>query len=461
MNFFVEISTKMSTIDLQQIINSEVSRNNLPSEYTIPSIDSIPSSKSASQEEFKSSLSSSSTPPSGDFFYNPATQEAELAKMIAKTTTFNHSAVEKPTAFPYLITKANYGPDFVYLYDFDSKRIVLTYSGDLEIDINGVPMKKSTMPFNTPHGSKNGYVFWKSTKSNLDLLDKLFGEWRGPDFLKVPLPPLTEERDPSILWTGLIGNINAELLEYSDKSVVLITTPPSQKGDWPTLGAMFNWSLKHPTRGKVAGHIISKNKLGPLQLIIPIDFGSLFTKSAPVILKQTNKFSPILLVSEKQMSGTQIFTLKQYRYSEASYALTFDPPADISNEVVQINNGLVIDGKKQSGFIFAISNKAAIDYLKAIFPKAKTDDEMPGLAMASNISAPVPVAPKMEQRISDIAISLILKLSNVTDIVTEEAHNKIIYYGPSEKLESIDVEPDDLLMSLTVGDKQLIVTKRN
>lgn len=444
--------------------------NNLPSEYDLPSFDTLPPSplqnqpspqptNSTETQEFQSSFKpKESSVPASDFYYNPT------ANNDVKTSTFTCSAVGNQTAFPYLITKANYGQDHVYLYDFDSKRIVLTYSGDLSLDVDGIPMKKSTMPFDTPHGSKTGYVFYKTTKKYLDVLDNLFNsEWRAEDKLKVPLPPVMEERDPSLLWSGLLGTIKSELFEYSDKSVALMTDPPSQKEDFAVLNGIFNYSLKHPTRGKVAGHIVSKKKLGPLQNIIPVDFGSKFTKSAPVILRPSNKFSPILLVEENQMSGTQVFKLRQYRYSEASYALTFDPPADISNNLVQLNHGLTINGQKQSGFIFALANKQAIEYLKAVFPKAKLDDEMPGAAMTSNIGAPaaVPVAPKMEQRISDLAISLMTKLSGVKELVTEEAHNKIIYYGPVEQLESIDVDEEDLLLNLTAGDNQLVISKKN
>ena len=120
------------------------------------------------------------------------------------TASFNHKIVSNKNFEPYVIVSAPHDSSDVFLHDIDSKRILLTYEGELHLETsNGNILKKSYDLINTIHGQQKGYVFYKQTKEHMNLIDSLFGnEWRNE--LKNPLP-VVEERNPDLLWEGKIG----------------------------------------------------------------------------------------------------------------------------------------------------------------------------------------------------------------------------------------------------------------
>lgn len=434
-----------------------------------PGIESKPAahsnfpSSSMSMPVFPGSTTEQSSVPQA--VYNPAihqqrgpltTTPISLAATAAASQTKFNAPPPKPSVFPYLLTAASYGDGQVALYHIDSRRILLAYHGELELTVSDKhgsnEIKKSTEQFNTPHGPKYGYVFYTQTKKYMDLLDSLFGlAWR--ETLQVELPEI-KEIESIILWEGAIQGKNVQLVEYSEKAVALMTD-----SDFDFRYSKPNGRLTRPDGTKGRGYIFGKKSVDELRKIIPVDFGSKYTKSEPKstapMMAVAQMSEPSLLSQEMMLSGNTQYTVKFWRYSPEAYALTFDPPADISNPpLVTRNTGLRFNGQIRDGFIFAKSNPQALDYLKSVYPKATFDD--PIVTNAEGVDDIIPPA-KVEQRVSDLAISLMNRVSSTNEFVREEAHGKIIYYGPQSEMPVIE---EEILATLTVGDKSLVIAKR-
>jgi len=329
---------------------------------------------------------------------------------------------------PYVIVSAPHDSSDVFLHDIDSKRILLTYEGELHLETsNGNILKKSYDLINTIHGQQKGYVFYKQTKEHMNLIDSLFGnEWRNE--LKNPLP-VVEERNPDLLWEGKIGTNSLQLFEYSDKALALF----SSEHMTDVSNFMYNPSLAHPL-GKRAGYIISKTRgkgIGDIKRMIPINFEELYKKSQPII--SSNPVQNQTLIESRNISeGGNIFNVELWLYSPASYALVFEPFVSIERSNIKESN-LTINGKRLVGYILAKANNKAISELMEILPGVNLNDNT---ADTQPITTQITTAKKEDRNIEESIIPIILKLTSITDLVRKELFGKVIIYGPNDDVEN-------------------------
>lgn len=356
--------------------------------------------------------------------------------------------------FPYQVTCADYNGREVYLFDVNPKQLLLVYDGELQLSVTdmggSIYLKKSIERFETTYGEKTGYVFWKATKKYMDCLDNLFTvAWR--EQLKVPLPVVTDRSKMPLLHSGTWNNIPYEVYEYSEASVALFIQYQMNIG-------ASNSSLTHPTRGKIQGYIFWKKggtKIQEIERFFGISIGDKFTLSPPVFTTNvpTVAAQPVLLKTGTCLKNDILYTIEQWRYSEAAYALCFSPNCNIENEYIKYSPTLYFGSVTKGGYIFAKASKMALDYMKFTFPEAILDD---AVVIPTTLSTVIP-APKVEQRIPDLAISLLNKLAKCETFIQEEIHGKKILYGPTEEVEtSIDSE---VVMKLICGDKSLVIMK--
>lgn len=383
---------------------------------------------------------------------NYTTPISQSASVQSYGTKFN-APPQKKSEYPYQITCASYDGRNVNLIDIDSKRILLIFDGELQLSVTDntgtILLQKSKEKFETPYGEKNGYIFWKGTKKYIDCLDSLFQDvWRKE--LKVPLPEIVE-RNPGFLSGGTYNNVPFEIYEYSEKSIAVFT-------DFKLPIGMYNGRLKHPDKGSTAGYIFGKqaNKIKEVEALLDSSIGDKFLLSAPLVSRASVAAisQPILLKTSSLILSDVQYTVEQWRYSEASYALTFTPEINIENDFIKYNPNLNFSGAKRGGYIFSKSHKQSTDYMKKIYPEAIFDD---AVIIPSNLSDVIPTA-KTEQSISELSVSLMNKISKCDKFTQEDTHGKYVYYGKIEDVESEIMF--DILMKVIVGDKCLIITKK-
>lgn len=391
---------------------------------------------------------------------------------VLKTTPISEAATAKvsglklnsstlvPKKEPYLVIAVEHEGDTVCLYDIDSKRFLVSYQGDLPlITSDGLALKKSTDRFDTPHGNRNGYIFYKGTQKYIDLLNDIFpSEWQ--DGLHEPLPKI-EVKTPGVLWEGDIDCRSVVLVEYSDVSCALLT-----EAEFSNDGFMLSkWPLVDPKGGsKKRGYVVSKNKgkgISELRKIIPIDFGALFVKSPAISAAPIVRVTEPILMEKRNVvdDDGNAFEVKLYSYSDVAYAVFFNPPVEIGSENMSFQASLRIDGVVTPGYTLAKSNTKAVNELKTIMPGVNLDELKPSI-MKSDLGNVIP-ASKVEQSIADLAISLFAKMSKSTKFERYNAHGKVILFGLEDEVaDAIGNELDpEVLMKIEFGEKLLIIVK--
>jgi hypothetical protein len=336
--------------------------------------------------------------------------------------------------FPYQVTCADYGGRNVFLFDISPKILLLVYDGELQlsVDDSGTNLKKSYDAYNTPYGEKRGYVFWKQTKKYLDCLDKLFTpEWRKN--IKVELPVITDHGNDVLLASGTYNGVPYEVYEYSQKSVVLFIHTQMPIG-------MSN-NFTHKDKGKIPGYTFSKKGarggVAELEKLLNVPLSDKYEQSEKVFTSagkgpaQQIASQPTIIKTGICLIGGTQHTVEQWRFSEASYALTFTPEANIENEIIKYNPGLHFGSVRRGGYIFAKNNLTAMTHLKVVFPEAISDDIIANTAMPQFPTS----APRAEPRLSELAMNMMTKLSKVTTVEEYNEFGKRIIYGPTESID--------------------------
>ena len=127
---------------------------------------------------------------------------------------------------PKLIAIAEAPSGNINLYEVAELTILMvTNPPNMVINISSI--KKSDKTYDTPHGPKSGYLFYKNNTEHIKLLDQLFPGSGWQEQLSKKLPEPTEKKTPELLWSG---NINYSgrictfyLYEYSDKTLAIFT----------------------------------------------------------------------------------------------------------------------------------------------------------------------------------------------------------------------------------------------
>lgn len=373
----------------------------------------------------------------------PRMHQDVIEKNAKPSVKLNATKSQSQSKYPYLIMAAEYDNDTVYLWDVDSSRIQLRYSGDIEVEIGGHTLTKRDID-----GHK-GYIFFKGTKTHVDKLDELFqSEWRK--FLQVPLPEIVE-RDPSLLWEGQLNGKDSQLFDYSEKAVVLFTDE-----DFSKFVSSKEWMenrYTHPTRGKVQGYCIGKRGKGidRLREIIPENFGMKYTKSAPVNTAPLAQHHLSLLDRRNVQLEDKMYELSVYDYTEPSFALIFTPDFVFEEEDLIRNETLNINGKRLPGYIFSKTNKAFRALLEELAPGIILETKKPEIVEDPSLMAKIPKV--NEDKVEDLIIKLFAKMSKVDDTTTRriETKGKLILYGNMDSASSQAEEMSETYEQLFMG----------
>lgn len=383
---------------------------------------------------------------------------SETATVKASGLKLNASTLA-PKREVYLVMAVDYDGDNVCLYDIDSKRFLLTYQGDLNLIMSdGLALKKTTDRFDTPHGSKPGYIFYKGTQKYIDLLDEILpGAWR--DGLQEPLQKI-EAKTPGVLWEGDIDGKDVVLVEYSEISCALLT-----EHEFNSDGFMLSKWLVDPKGGsKRRGYVISKNKgkgISELRKIIPIDFGALFVKSPPISAAPIARATEPTLIEKRNVvdDDGNTFEVKLYSYSDTAYAMFLNPMVDLGSENLTFQGGLRIGGVVTPGYTFAKANPKAVAEMKVILPGVDLTEQTPNV-MKSELSTVIP-ASKVEQSMADLAISLFARMNKASNFQHFDTHGKVVLFGTEDEVADAmgnEIEPE-IILRVELGDKLLIVIK--
>lgn len=351
-----------------------------------------------------------------------------LTQKNAKATVKLNAPTPAKKNFPYLIMAAEYDSDTVYLWDMDSARIQLRYSGDIDIEIDGHALSKKDID------GHSGYVFFKKTKSHIDKLDELFdNEWRKE--LKEPLPEI-EERNPDLLWEGEINGKHAELYDYTDKSIALFTDE-----DFSQFVSAKLWMSNrytHPTRGKVPAYCIGKRGKGidEVRKLVPINFGMKYTKSPPISTIPIEGSAGPMMIDQRNIELEDVvYEMTVYDYTKESFAVFFSPDIEFNEKGLMRNENLSINGKKIPGYTFSKSNQTIKDLMDELAPGIILEVSKPTVIEDPTLVASIPAV--KEENIEDIILKLLGKLSKVPDnkITKIETKGKLVMYGNIAKLE--------------------------
>lgn len=382
----------------------------------------------------------------------------------------------KPSGLPKLIALAeapNNGN--IHLYEI-SKASILMVTNPPNMRINLQGLVRTDKSYDTPHGPKTGYIFYKNRPEHLNMIDQLFpgSNWR--EQLVEGIPPPLEKKDPTLLWSGYLNYGGIEhstyLYEYSEKSLALFTTVdlkdqlPKCKLQCPHVG------------GTEYGYSVWKGKSEHIQFLknsirIPIDFESKYTKSQPKATKVER--DPICIFNHPfDWNGTH-YEIEVYEYSELSVAVFTTPIFSISG--LTVTEGLVhpTQGRRQ-GMLISKSNDANMSILKNYIQKHDLETLFvmePQKSTRGDILNSFPSVQTEQtnpRSYDDIPLDTLVRILRTNldkqsdePVVRDLIGNETMIYGNCEKVsEKLELYTDaEVKLKFSAGDKVLIIIKND
>lgn len=395
------------------------------------------------------------------------------------------------SALPKVLAFSQSSTGNIVLYEVTKLVIILCLPPGTELPAE-LGVKKSDKPYNTPHGEKTGYVFYKTTQKHMETLDKLFNGdmWRKE--LSEPLPAPTIPKEPILICkktiTWEMKTFDLTLYEYSDKTLTIFTPVDITKGNDKLLKPQFGLTCPESPGGKCNGYMCFKNNstmVSFLKTFIPdVPFESMYQKSQPVTATQIKQQrEPQLLETKQFMHADQTFTLEIFEYSEAALALFPTPLFNIDG--LQLSSSLThpSQGTRQ-GYIVAKANNSVIGMIKNYFGFSNietlytmTQESARGVAIVppAGYLPPGPVTSATSsfsdmsiKSFDDIPIETLIrilrtKLTASTDVTNKEIlGDKVLIYGENEKVnEAIEMMDDlSIVTEVKCGDKSLVLMER-
>lgn len=274
------------------------------------------------------------------------------------------------------------GGNKAYLYDIDYSRFLLVSDADLDIEIDGRTLQKTSSMFETEHGEQNGYVLYKNNEKNLDFLDSNFTfqgkSWR--DNLRTRLPEVKiKNSTDEYLWRGEYDGENCFLYEYSEKCLAFFT--PKVYAD------VFGRKMNCTINGKsYSVYYVPKSKAKTLlNGIVDVDYGSQYKLSAPT--KSVPKSAKYVMLEEKNTiikMKDEDGRLEEIETKIKLYDISKDCFGFTSSEEIEFDftkSSIVIDDLPV--FIFPKSNATIKDRFKKItkmevnsVPKSEFSEEL-------------------------------------------------------------------------------------
>lgn len=407
----------------------------------------------------------------------------------SKPSTFTGSVVA--SALPKILAFSQVAEGNICLYEVTKLVILLSVPNGVELKIEGV--NKGNQSYQTPHGDKTGYVFYKNNKNHMDKLNELFNgsEWRSN--LSEPLPEPAAAKDPSLLCKRIINwkgrQFEIVLYEYSDKSLALFTPIDVSEGNDKLLKPWRGLTCPDAPGGKANGYLCYKNNTGMINfmksLIPDVPFESMYKKSQPInssVIKQQK--DPQLLETKQFMHGDQVFILEIYEYSEAAIALFPTPLINLNGFTLSDCLKHPTQGTRQ-GYSIAKANEQQIESIEKYFgfnnlknKYTMMEEVARGVAIIppNGIMPPGPGMGGLAASLSDMSVKSLdeipletlvrliqNKLKTSAEITNKELlGDKIMSYGNLDKVLEQNESNDDLklVLSITAEDKALSLFER-
>ena len=303
-------------------------------------------------------------------FYDPRT--AMGAPQTVQAVQFG--ADVSKGALPKLIAMAEAPGGNINLYEA-TKLVILMVTNPANMVISLPGIRRSDKTYDTPHGPKSGYVFYKNQADHIKLLDQLFPGSGWQDQLVEKAPEPTEKKTPELLWSG---NINYSgrictfyLYEYSDKSLAVFTPI-----DLSQVLVPFKLICPHGGGTSQPGYNAYKNKADHIKFIkslIPtVDFEAMYKKSAPKVAGPSGPSGPsggkvvrdpIRIFYHDFIWNGSNFSIEVVEYSESSIAVFNTPMFEIPG-LQRTSNLKHPQQGPRDGMIIAKGNKSQLDILK-------------------------------------------------------------------------------------------------
>jgi hypothetical protein len=285
-----------------------------------------------------------------------------------------------------------------------------------------------------------GYMFYTNSKPYMDKLDDLFTEvWRSE--LQEPLAEI-QERNPDLLWEGMINGQKVELYDYTEKTVALFTDI-----DYTSLVREKLWlsnRFTHPTRGKIPGYCITKRGKGfdKLREIIPDNFGMKYTKSAPQSTVPIKVQSGPTLLDKRDIEIEEVICDTEiYDYSSATFAIFFEPDVELEEHGLMRNESLTVGGVKRGGYTFNKSNTKIKNLILELMPGAVLES-IKEISVVEDPTLSAIIPSSKDEKIEDILMKLLAKMSKIENgkATKIESRGKVFIYGDLEKISELAEE---------------------
>lgn len=398
-------------------------------------------------------------------------------------TSFNGQLTQSQLPKTLLYCNTEHGN--LFLYEVKHTTLLLVTPESFEIP----GYKKSNEEFLTPDGVKNGIVFYKNRKDHITALDKMFGEsWKTQ--LSEPLRELAPEKEPILMWNGLINNtITAYLYEYSDKCLAVFTPAMLEEKQ----GAKFWRNLKcpHSTTGKSDGWLFYKTP-GPHHAYLKyltnnFDYESLYKKSIPPVKANyaskneapiNNETIPLLMFETNILdsnTGTSV-CVQLFEYKEESLALFLNPHMLLNG--LNPTSGLTHPTRgKIDGFCISKNYQPSINYIESTFGFSNIKDKYVMHKKSTSTHDP-----RLDHSQTQMANSLSNITSSINDIPLEvlvrnliqrmEKMNQLesktllagdnLYFGPKSEVDSVIeiLDTFDKSIEITSGENKIVIMKK-
>lgn len=391
------------------------------------------------------------------------------------------------SALPKVLAFAGSETGNVFLYEVTKATMLLVLPNGMELPSTS-GLVKGPKPFQTPHGDKSGYVFYKNRPDHINKLNEMF---RGSDWqkeLSEPLPPPTVAKEPILLtkkticWEGRTFDIS--IWEYSDKTLAVFTPIDITKGNDRLLKPQHGMVCPDSPSGKSNGYMCFKNNaqmINFLKSFVPdVQFETMYTKSPPVTAAQVKKQrDPQLLESKQFMSGDAQFILDLVEYTEVSIALFPTPLFNLDGMQLTQNITHPTQGPRP-GYIIPKGNTQLIDTLKSYFGFSNIEDMYTITEESARSVATIPqigsvssaasqLADMSIKSFDDIPIETLVRIlrTKLTDspaISSKELlGDKIIIYGDDNNVNDKISEMDHLstIIEIKCGTKSLVILENS
>ena len=390
------------------------------------------------------------------------------------------------SALPKVLAFAGSETGNVFLYEVTKAIMLLVLPNGMELPSSS-GFIKGPKPFQTPHGDKSGYVFYKNRPDHIIKLIEMFkgSEWQKE--LSEPLPPPTVVKEPILLakkticWEG--KTFDFSLWEYSDKTLTIFVPIDITKGNDRLLKPQHSLICPDSPSGKANGYMCFKNNVMMINFVksfIPdIAFETMYTKSIPLAAFEVKKQrDPQLLESKQFMSGDNQFVLDLVEYTEVSIALFPTPLFNLDG--MQLTQNIIHPTQgSRPGYIIAKGNIQLVNTLKTYFGFSNIEDmytiteesirSIPQTKIINSSGSASQLADMSIKSFDDIPIETLVrilrtKLSESPDICSKELlGDKIIIYGNKENVNDKVSELDHLstIIEITCGLKSLVILENS